>query len=106
MPTKRQRQTTGSVQPPATPSKSPAGEVMFYRSPDGIVRLKVQLTQDTVWLTQQQMASLFQRERSVITKYIRNVFKEGELPEESNVQNLHILPQMGKPIKLTIITST
>ena len=72
--------------------------MVFYQSPDGMVRLEVQLTQDTVWLTQQQMASLFQRERSVITKHIRNVFKEGELPEKSNVQNLHIAGS-DKPVR-------
>jgi prophage maintenance system killer protein len=44
------------------------------------------------------MASLFQRERSVITKHIHNVFKEGELPEKSNVQNLHIAGS-DKPVK-------
>lgn len=45
---------------------------------------------DTVWLTQQQMAELFDKERSVITKHIRNVFKEKELDKDSNVQILHI----------------
>ncbi|HBP90884.1 MAG TPA: hypothetical protein DD706_24730 [Nitrospiraceae bacterium] len=44
------------------------------------------------------MASLFQRERSVITKHIRNLFKEGELPEESNVQNLHVAGS-DKPVR-------
>jgi death-on-curing family protein len=72
--------------------------VLFYRSSDGTVHLDVKLAQDTVWLTQQQMASLFQRERSVITKHINNVFKEGELDEESNVQNLHIAGS-DKPVR-------
>jgi len=63
-----------------------------------MVRLEVQLAQDTVWLTQQQMASLFQRERLVITKHIRNAFKEGELDEKSNVQNLHIAGS-DKPVR-------
>jgi hypothetical protein len=45
--------------------------------------LEVQLDQDTVWLSQEQMAELFGRERSVITKHLRNVFKEGELEETS-----------------------
>lgn len=72
--------------------------MLFYRSPDGMVHLEVQLAQDTVWLTQQQMASLFQRERSVITKHIGNVFKEGELDEKSNVQNLHIAGS-DKPVR-------
>ena len=43
-----------------------------------------------MWLSQEQLSQLFGRERSVITKHLRNVFAEGELGEESNVQNLHI----------------
>lgn len=98
MPTKRQGRKTGSAQSSANSSKGPGGELVFYRSPDGMVRLEVQLAQDTVWLTQQQMASLFQRERSVITKHIGNVFKERELEEKSNVQNLHIAGS-DKPVR-------
>jgi prophage maintenance system killer protein len=66
------------------------GEVVLYEAPDGQIRLDVRLEQDTVWLTQAQMAELFGRERSVVTKHLRNVFREGELNEKSNVQNLHI----------------
>ena len=69
---------------------APRGEVVLYRSPDGRVELDVRLDGETVWLTQEQMGRLFGRERSVITKHIRNVFKEGELDEESNVHFLHI----------------
>ncbi|WP_181880962.1 RhuM family protein [Crenobacter cavernae] len=58
----------------------------------------VRLEGDTLWLTQEQMAELFGRERSVITKHLRNVFREGELAEESNVQNLHIAGS-DKPVK-------
>jgi hypothetical protein len=55
------------------------GEVVVYEAPDGEVRVDVRLERETVWLTQQQMAELFGRERSVVTKHIRNAFKEGEL---------------------------
>ncbi|MFY9327426.1 MAG: hypothetical protein WAO76_05325 [Georgfuchsia sp.] len=58
-------------------------EVVIYQAEDGQTRLQVNLDRDTVWLTQEQMAKLFGRERSVITKHIRNVFKEGELAEDS-----------------------
>jgi prophage maintenance system killer protein len=68
----------------------PGGEVVLYRSPDGTVELDVQLDGETVWLTQEQMSRLFGRERSVITKHVRNVFREGELDEKSNVHFLHI----------------
>jgi len=57
--------------------------VILYQSPDGAATLEVRLDHETVWLTQDQMAELFGRERSVITKHLRNVFKEGELEEIS-----------------------
>ncbi|MEI6214976.1 MAG: virulence protein RhuM/Fic/DOC family protein [Desulfuromonadales bacterium] len=68
----------------------PDNSIIIYQSPDGISSLDVRLDHETVWLTQKQMADLFQRERSVITKHIRNAFSEGELDEKSNVQNMHI----------------
>ena len=57
------------------------GEIILYQ-PDETVRLEVRLEDDTVWLTQQQMAELFGRERSVIAKHIGNCFREGELTAE------------------------
>jgi|GEM_PF-2409865 len=57
--------------------------VVLYEAPDGETTLEVRLDQETVWLTQDQMAELFGRERTVITKHLRNVFKEGELEENS-----------------------
>jgi hypothetical protein len=59
------------------------GEVILYEAPDGEVRVDVRLERETVWLTQAQMTELFGRERSVITKHIRNIFKEGELEPAS-----------------------
>ena len=58
-------------------------EVVIFQAKDGETKLEVHLAQDTVWLSQEQMAELFGRERSVITKHLRNVFKEGELEEPS-----------------------
>jgi prophage maintenance system killer protein len=55
------------------------GEVVLYEAPDGQISLDVRLEKDTVWLTQAQMAELFGRERSVVTKHLRNVYREGEL---------------------------
>ena len=51
--------------------------MLIYRAEDGATRLEVQMDGDTVWLSTAQMAELFQRERSVITKHINNVFDEG-----------------------------
>jgi len=71
-------------------------DIVIYEG-DG-ARVEVRVEQDTVWLRQEQMAKLFGRERSVITKHIRNVFAEGELDEKSNVQNLHIAGS-DKPVR-------
>ena len=65
----------------------PQSEIILYQTEDGGTRVQVQLQDETVWLTQQQMAELFQRERSVITKHIRNIFEEGELVEEAVCAN-------------------
>lgn len=71
-------------------------EISIYQTESGTV--EVRLEKDTVWLRQEQMSQLFGRERSVITKHLRNVFAEGELDEESNVQNLHIAGS-DKPVR-------
>ena len=67
-----------------------AGEIVLYQ-PDENVRIEVRLDSDmeTVWLTQAQMAELFQKDQSNIARHIRNVFDEGELMEDSNMQILH-----------------
>jgi len=67
----------------------PGGEVVVYQAPDGEVQLDVRLKGETVWLTQVQMAKLFGRGQSVISRHLRNVFMEGELKQKSNMQNLH-----------------
>jgi hypothetical protein len=56
-------------------------QIVVYKTADDI-RLEVQTDGETVWLTQEQMCRLFGRERSVITKHIANIFKEGELERE------------------------
>jgi len=71
---------------------------ILYTTPEGEVKLNVLLENETIWLTQEQMSQLFDRERSVITKHIGNVFSEGELEEKSNVQFLHISGS-DKPVK-------
>jgi len=71
---------------------------LLYKSSNGKVNIDVLLQNETVWLSQQQISELFQKERSVITKHINNVFKEGELEEKSNVQLLHIATS-AKPVK-------
>ena len=65
-------------------------QMLIYQSEDGSIKIDVRFEQDTVWLTQAQMCMLFGRERTVITKHIGNIFEEGELEENCNVQKLHI----------------
>ena len=72
-------------------------ELLIYQSPEGNIKIDVRLEDETVWLTQAQMVTLFGREQSVISKHIRNVFKEQELNIESNMQILHIT-NIDRPI--------
>ena len=83
---------------PASNQSEPKNEIVVYQ-PDETVRLDVRLEENTVWLTQNQMTDLFQRDRSVITRHINNVFTEGELDEQSNVHFLHIAIS-DKPVKM------
>ena len=62
------------------------------------IKLEVNVNDETVWLTQNQMAELFQKDRSVITKHINNAFKQ-EVDKESNVQKMHF-PNSDKPVML------
>lgn len=75
-----------------------AGEIVMYQTKDGKTSIEVTLGDESVWLRQEQIAELFGRDRTGITKHINNVFKENELEEESNVQNLHIA-NSDKPVK-------
>lgn len=75
-----------------------SSEIVLYQ-PDDAVKLEVRLEDETVWLTQAQMAELFEKDRTVITRHINNIFAEGELEEKSNVHFLHI-PFSDKPTKV------
>lgn len=75
------------------------GEIIIYQAEDGQTALEVRLTDETVWLNQAQMAELFQRDQSVLSRHIRNVFNEGELDETSNMQKMHIAGS-AKPVAL------
>lgn len=71
----------------STPS---GGEVLLYEAPDGQVWVDVRLERETVWLTQQHMAELFGRDQSVVSRHLGNVFADAELPQEGNMQKMHI----------------
>lgn len=59
------------------------GEVVIYQTEDGVTKIDVRFVDDTVWLTQQQMAELFQSSRTNIVEHIRHIYEEGELDEKS-----------------------
>ena len=65
-------------------------DLLLYQTEDEIIKINVGVENDTVWLTQAQMKELFERDRTVITRHINNVFKENEVDEKSNVHFLHI----------------
>jgi hypothetical protein len=57
----------------------PGGEILLYSAPDGTVSVDVRLKRETIWMSQKEMALLFDTERSVVTKHLRNIFQSGEL---------------------------
>ncbi|EKD37965.1 MAG: hypothetical protein ACD_75C00924G0005 [uncultured bacterium] len=75
------------------------GKIVLYQAKDGQTTLDVHLRDETVWLSQAQMSELFERDQSVISRHVHNVFKEGELPKQSNMQKMHIALS-DKPIAL------
>lgn len=74
--------------------------IEIYRTQDGKIELNVKLENDTVWLTQAQMAELFQKDQSVVARHIRNAFDEGEVDEESNMQFLHNTKYKYRPTRI------
>ena len=69
--------------------------VVIYQSADNAVRLDIQLAEETVWLTQQQMTVLFDSTVPNISMHIRNIFKEEELVKEATVKNFLIVQNEG-----------
>ena len=64
--------------------------IIIYQTEDGQTQVDVRMENETVWLTTNQMAMLFEREESNIRRHVINVFKEGELEKENNVHFLHV----------------
>ena len=73
-------------------------ELIIYQTEDGRTKIDVYFQGENAWLNKAQMAELFQRDRSVISRHVRNVFDEGELDEKSNVQKMHIA-NSDKPVE-------
>ena len=70
------------------------GEVIFYQ-PDNTMRLEVRLEDETVWLTQQQMVTLFQSSKANVSEHIRNIYDQGELEQEATVRNFRTVRKEG-----------
>jgi hypothetical protein len=66
------------------------GEIIIYTAPDGTAQAEVRMEANTLWLTEQQIATVFERDRTVIGRHIKKIIKTGELIEEGNVQKMHI----------------
>lgn len=67
------------------------GEIIMYRTEDGLTEIQTTLVDDTVWLTANQMAELFDKDETTLRKHINNVFKEGELLRENNTQKMRVV---------------
>ena len=72
------------------------GEIILYQTDDGVTKLEVNMHNETVWLSLDQMAELFQRDKSTISRHIKNVFTEGELERDSVVANFATTAIDGK----------
>jgi len=77
-------------------NNSSKGEVILYKAPDGSIALDVKLEEETVWLTQAQMMQLFQQTKQNISLHINNIFREGELIENSVVKDSLTTASDGK----------
>ncbi len=73
----------------------PRGEIILYTAPDGSLALDVKLEEETVWLTLNQMSILFERDKSVVSRHIKNIFSEKELDKNSTVANFATVQSEG-----------
>ncbi len=71
------------------------GEIIIYQTEDGLTKVNVNMKNETVWLSLDQMAELFQRDKSTISRHIKNIFEEGELKKDSTVANFATVQNEG-----------
>ena len=83
------------------PAPLPRGEVLIYQAGEGDTRIEVRLEDETVWLSQQQMAELFQTSKSNINEHIKHIFAEGELEQESVVRIFRTTAADGKTYNIS-----
>jgi hypothetical protein len=90
------KQRIGNMNDPKQPDVPPKGQFLVYQSEDGRTKLEVRLQNETVWLTQQHMADLFQTSKQNVGQHVKNIFEEGELAENSAVKNFFTTAADGK----------
>jgi hypothetical protein len=78
------------------PDRVSSSQILLYQTEDRRMRIEVRLENETVWLSLSQLAELFQRDKSVISRHIRNIFDESELTREAVVANYAITATDGK----------
>ena len=71
------------------------GEIIIYQNTEGNIKIDVRLNEQTVWLSQAQIAELFDKGRSTVTEHIKNIFEEGELDENMVCRNFRHTTQHG-----------
>ena len=71
------------------------GEILIYQSEDGLTNIEVKIQDETVWLTQQQMAELFQTSRTNVVEHIKHIYEEDELDEESTCRKFRQVRKEG-----------
>ena len=72
-----------------------SSNIIMYTTEDGLTKIEVTFDEDTVWLSLEQMAELFQRDRSTISRHIRNIFAEGELRRDATVAKFATVQREG-----------
>ncbi|WCC79710.1 RhuM family protein [Cutibacterium equinum] len=77
-------------------SETPGGEILLYRRDDGSAAIELKLVDETLWLSQQQIAELFQTSRENIVEHIRNIYAEGELSKETTCRNFRQVRLEGR----------
>src|SRR3990167_10416005 len=71
--------------------------IVIYQAKSGAIELKGDFTRETIWATQAQIVKLFNVDQSVVSRHIKNIFKDGEIEEKSNMQKMHIA-NSDKPV--------
>ena len=77
------------------------GEIIIYQTEDGLTKINVNMQDENVWLSFDQMAELYRRDKSTISRHIKNVFEEGKLARESTVAKFATAAADGKTYKVS-----